>query len=873
MASFFLQKCEGDVNECLSNPCSAPGTQACVQLVNSFRCDCRPGYAGRSCDMKVDLCHNNPCQNGGVCSVRSEGYGANRRDVRECSCAAGFHGELCNFTGSPCENNPCFNGGSCLIRGGNFICKCPSGTEGELCENDMRSDCSLRPCLHGGRCELKQGGGYICNCPENRVGKNCEIHDKTGGTWKMYDLEKQRRGCRRHNCQAKAGDFKCDEECNSYACDFDGGDCTLGLRNPWRNCTEPRCWDKFGNGICNQECNSPECLYDGKDCEPKLKPCNPNDENFCKSHYADGKCDEGCNNAECNWDGNDCETSPPVLIPGALSVVVAGTTVQEFLANQASFLRSLGHILRTNVRIKSTSSYGSPMVYPWEPSMNPGSILTNGTDPQVFSHQAQDVLVFLEIDNRKCENGGGDQDFHTSNTSSCFETVEEAATYFAGVAQRHSLNSDFDIIQVDSFPGGMPSQEEGSPSWLVYVMIGFLSVVMVFVLMNVLVNQKRKSRGITWFPDGFLRHAPAAVHHRRSRRKGPDGQEMRNLGGKGYPMDMDLDSANSGTGYSMGYDGIVTDVTSQYSDDSDRPPSKRMRSEAGYTSDNTNFTDYDEIDPRPWTHQHLEAADIRHPDILALTPPEAQKSNFDVDVRGPCGLTPLMVASLKGGGLDAGEEEEDDGTAEVIAGLVAQGAQLDATMDKTGETSLHLAARYARADAAKQLLDTGADANAQDNTGRTPLHAAIASDAMGVFQILLRNRVTNLNARMHDGTTPLILAARLAVEGMVENLINSQADINAADNSGRTALHWAAAVNNTEALQVLLNNMANKDAQDERVSEADLLELICVVSSNKFNYKLILFDVYFSGRNSSLSRCKRRKSLRLQNSFGPQCQP
>jgi ankyrin repeat protein len=95
----------------------------------------------------------------------------------------------------------------------------------------------------------------------------------------------------------------------------------------------------------------------------------------------------------------------------------------------------------------------------------------------------------------------------------------------------------------------------------------------------------------------------------------------------------------------------------------------------------------------------------------------------------------LKVASLKGGGLDPGDEEDEDATAAVIADLVAQGAQLNATMDKTGETSLHLAARYARADAAKRLLDAGADANAIDHTGRTPLHAAIAADAMGVFQV------------------------------------------------------------------------------------------------------------------------------------------
>uniref|UniRef100_A0A8D0FZ32 Uncharacterized protein n=1 Tax=Strix occidentalis caurina TaxID=311401 RepID=A0A8D0FZ32_STROC len=146
-----------------------------------------------------------------------------------------------------------------------------------------------------------------------------------------------------------------------------------------------------------------------------------------------------------------------------------------------------------------------------------------------------------------------------------------------------------------------------------------------------------------------------------------------------------------------------------------------------------------------------------------------------------------MLASFCGGGLEAEvaeDEEGDDASAGIIGDLICQGASLGAQTDRTGETALHLAARYARADAAKRLLDAGADTNAQDNTGRTPLHAAVTADAQGVFQILIRNRSTDLDARMGDGSTALILAARLAVEGMVEELIACHADVNAVDETG-----------------------------------------------------------------------------------------
>lgn len=46
LPGFVGERCEGDVNECLSNPCDARGTQNCVQRVNDFHCECRAGHTG-----------------------------------------------------------------------------------------------------------------------------------------------------------------------------------------------------------------------------------------------------------------------------------------------------------------------------------------------------------------------------------------------------------------------------------------------------------------------------------------------------------------------------------------------------------------------------------------------------------------------------------------------------------------------------------------------------------------------------------------------------------------------------------------------------------------------------------------------------------
>jgi len=397
------------------------------------------------------------------------------------------------------------------------------------------------------------------------------------------------------------------------------------------------------------------------------------------------------------------------------------------------------------------------------------------------------IIVYMEVDNANC-------------VANCYQKTSDLANYVAA-AYSKELRDDWSVVQIGETNNTNP-KDSTSP---IGVIAGVLVIALVTVAIGVVVqSNKRKAKGVTWFPEGFLAHGPP----RAVQRKGPDGQEMFGMPGSKRTSQYDMDAGYMQDGWS--------------DDDPQERPSKRLN-RRDTPSGQTVISDFEDNDQRPWTAQHFSAADVKNSDIMgALTPPQAEvmlqeRMVGDVDARGPCGLTPLMVASFRGGSLDTGDmdmEGEEDSSNQAIQDLIAQGANIGIQMDKTGETPLHLASRYARADAAKKLLDAKADANAHDNTGRTPLHAAVAADAQGVFQILLRHRATNLNAKTYDGTTPLILAARLAIEGMVEDLIQADADINASDENGKSALHWAASVNNVDAVNTLLAHGANRDAQD-----------------------------------------------------------
>ncbi len=138
-----------------------------------------------------------------------------------------------------------------------------------------------------------------------------------------------------------------------------------------------------------------------------------------------------------------------------------------------------------------------------------------------------------------------------------------------------------------------------------------------------------------------------------------------------------------------------------------------------------------------------------------------------------------------------------------IMELVQKGAQLDAC-DDDGNTPLHLAMENYSSDAAGALIEAGANTVAQNDSGHTPLHVAVKVSYDMVTQLMLQPG-KNVDARDNQWTTPLMHAARHGSRATVELLLKLGADVNATDYSGETAIMHAAYTGNADAMRGLLS--------------------------------------------------------------------
>jgi ankyrin repeat protein len=158
----------------------------------------------------------------------------------------------------------------------------------------------------------------------------------------------------------------------------------------------------------------------------------------------------------------------------------------------------------------------------------------------------------------------------------------------------------------------------------------------------------------------------------------------------------------------------------------------------------------------------------------------------------------------------------DDSLADVIqAGnrdaaleMIRDGADVNAAQGD-GTTPLHWAVYKIDAELVTELLKRGAEPNVINNYGSSPLAEAVKVADLELVTILL-DAGADLEAPNQDGQTALMLAARAGAFDAAKLLIERGADVNTRETwRGQTAVMWAADGRFADIVELLIANGAD----------------------------------------------------------------
>jgi len=113
------------------------------------------------------------------------------------------------------------------------------------------------------------------------------------------------------------------------------------------------------------------------------------------------------------------------------------------------------------------------------------------------------------------------------------------------------------------------------------------------------------------------------------------------------------------------------------------------------------------------------------------------------------------------------------------------------------------------------LLEAGADANAKDDKGNTPIHWIVGRGALSMMMTLVDKGGANLDCTNAEGSTPLMRGASAGQKTVTAKLIALRANLDKADKDGNTALHYAARGGFTDIVQQCLDAKCKIDIKNK----------------------------------------------------------
>jgi ankyrin repeat protein len=143
------------------------------------------------------------------------------------------------------------------------------------------------------------------------------------------------------------------------------------------------------------------------------------------------------------------------------------------------------------------------------------------------------------------------------------------------------------------------------------------------------------------------------------------------------------------------------------------------------------------------------------------------------------------------------------GDGDAARALLAQGADANAA-EADGTTPLHWAAEHDDAALAQALIAAGAKARVANRYGAAPLHAAATNGNAGLVKTLLAAGA-DVHAALPGGETPIMTAARSGHAEVIRALAAAGARANDGERlKGQTALMFAAAEGAADAIRALV---------------------------------------------------------------------